>query len=75
VANPRNSIYDAKRLIERQFDDAMVQRDMKLLPYEIVDRSGKPHACVQVRGSDVREFSPEDVRTAQFAFGLGEIID
>ena len=48
---------------------------MKLLPYEIMDRSGKPHARVQVRGDDVREFSPEDVRTSQFAFGLGEIID
>ncbi|RLN23463.1 luminal-binding protein 3-like [Panicum miliaceum] len=61
VANPERTIYDAKRLIGRQFDDAVVQRDMKLLPYAVVDRNGKPHVRVQVRDGDVREFSPEEV--------------
>ncbi|XP_062182127.1 heat shock 70 kDa protein BIP5-like [Phragmites australis] len=61
AANPARTIYDAKRLIGRQFDDAVVQRDMKLLPYAVVDRNGKPHVRVQVRDGDVREFSPEEV--------------
>ncbi|OEL27784.1 Luminal-binding protein 5 [Dichanthelium oligosanthes] len=61
AANPERTIYDAKRLIGRRFDDAVVQRDMKLLPYAVVDRGGKPHARVQVRDGDVREFSPEEV--------------
>jgi heat shock protein 5 len=61
AANPERTIYDAKRLIGRHFDDAVVQRDMKLLPYAVVDRNGKPHVRVQVRDGDVREFSPEEV--------------
>ncbi|CAL4955629.1 unnamed protein product [Urochloa decumbens] len=61
AANPARTIYDAKRLIGRQFGDAVVQRDMKLLPYAVVDRNGKPHVRVQVRDGDVREFSPEEV--------------
>ncbi|KAJ1286572.1 hypothetical protein BS78_03G363100 [Paspalum vaginatum] len=61
AANPARTIYDAKRLIGRQFDDAVVQRDMKLLPYAVVNRNGKPHVRVQVKDGDVREFSPEEV--------------
>ncbi|CAL4948919.1 unnamed protein product [Urochloa decumbens] len=61
AANPARTIYDAKRLIGRQFGDAVVQRDLKLLPFAVVDRNGKPHVRVQVRDGDVREFSPEEV--------------
>ena len=35
VTNPANTIFSAKRLIGRKFQDAEVQRDRKLLPYEI----------------------------------------
>ncbi|CAL4956352.1 unnamed protein product [Urochloa decumbens] len=61
AANTARTIYDAKRLMGRQFGDAVVQRDLKLLPYAVVDRNGKPHVRVQVRDGDVREFSPEEV--------------
>ncbi|CAO2165109.1 unnamed protein product [Urochloa humidicola] len=61
AANPARTIYDAKRLMGRQFNDAVVQRDMKLLPYAVVDRNGKPHVRVQVKDGDVRVFSPEEV--------------
>src|SRR3990167_4904347 len=35
VTNPTNTIFSVKRLIGRKFSDAEVQRDKKLLPYEI----------------------------------------
>ncbi|GJM94176.1 hypothetical protein PR202_ga10797 [Eleusine coracana subsp. coracana] len=34
---------------------------MKLLPYAVVDRNGKPHVRVQVKEGDVRELSPEEI--------------
>jgi len=39
VTNPQNTIYSVKRLIGRKYSDAEVQRDKKLLPYEIRESS------------------------------------
>ncbi|KAK1667792.1 hypothetical protein QYE76_055951 [Lolium multiflorum] len=61
AANPLRTVYDAKRLIGRQFTDAEVQRDMKLLPYRVVEKNGKPHAEVEVKDGDMRLLSPEEV--------------
>ncbi|EEE63461.1 hypothetical protein OsJ_18274 [Oryza sativa Japonica Group] len=61
AANPGRTVYDAKRLIGRRFADAEVQRDMRLLPFAVVDKGGKPHVRVEVRGGDVRLLSPEEV--------------
>lgn len=56
VTNPKNTIYEVKRLIGRNWNDKEVQRDLKLLGYEIV-KSGNG---VKVKMGD-KEFSPEEI--------------
>jgi molecular chaperone DnaK len=56
VTNSANTIYEVKRLIGRNFNDKEVQRDLKLMGYEIV-KSGNG---VKVKMGD-KEYSPEEI--------------
>ena len=49
-----------KRLIGRNFNDKEVQRDMKLLPYKVVEKKGKPYVEVETGGKK-KQMSAEEV--------------
>jgi len=58
--NPSNTIFDAKRLIGRKFDDATVQRDMKHWPFKVISEQGKPKIQVDYK-CEAKTFAPEEV--------------
>jgi L1 cell adhesion molecule like protein len=59
--NPKNTVFDAKRLIGRKFSDKKVQSDMKDWSYEVVAGPGdKPMINVESHG-ERKTFSPEEI--------------
>lgn len=59
--NPQNTVFDAKRLIGRQFNDTIVQSDMKLWPFAVQKGpSGKPVIAVKYQGAQ-KTFYPEEI--------------
>ncbi|KAL1916427.1 uncharacterized protein VTP21DRAFT_5618 [Calcarisporiella thermophila] len=58
--NPENTVFDAKRLIGRRFNDPEVQSDMKHWPFRVVDRKGKPYIEVTFKG-EKKQFTPEEI--------------
>nr|XP_054591670.1 heat shock 70 kDa protein 1 [Nothobranchius furzeri] len=58
--NPSNTVFDAKRLIGRRFDDSVVQADMKHWPFKVVSDGGKPKIQVEYKGEN-KTFSPEEI--------------
>jgi len=59
--NPTNTIFDAKRLIGRKFDDPVVQKDMKLWPFKVeAGPDGKPLIVVKFKG-ETKKFHAEQI--------------
>jgi molecular chaperone DnaK len=57
VTNPENTVFAAKRLIGRRFDDDATQKDMKNLPYKII-KANNGDAWVEAAGE---KFSPSQI--------------
>jgi len=58
--NPNNTVFDAKRLIGRKFNDSTVQSDMKHWPFDVVDENTKPKIQVDYKG-ETKCFYPEEI--------------
>lgn len=60
TTNPENTIFDAKRLVGREWTDATVQHDIKFFPFKVIEKNSKPHMEVKTsQGNKV--FAPEEV--------------
>src|SRR5581483_7403435 len=57
ITNPANTVYAVKRLIGRKYDEDVVQRDIKMVPYKIV-RAKNGDAWVEVRG---KQMAPQEI--------------
>ncbi|KAG0320470.1 ATPase with role in protein import into the ER [Podila horticola] len=60
AANPTNTIFDAKRLIGRRFDEKDVQSDIKHWPFTVIDKETAPFIQVDYQG-EKKEFSPQEI--------------
>ncbi|XP_066151303.1 heat shock protein 70 A1-like [Euwallacea fornicatus] len=58
--NPSNTVFDAKRLIGRKYDDPKIQQDIKHWPFKVVSDGGKPKIQVDYKG-EAKKFAPEEV--------------
>ena len=58
--NPENTIFDAKRLIGRLYNDSATQSDIKQFPFSVVDNNNKPIIRATYKG-EIKDFQPEEI--------------
>jgi len=58
--NPTNTVFDAKRLIGRKYNDSSVQSDRKHWPFDVVDVNGLPKLRVEYQNEE-KTFTPEEI--------------
>ena len=58
--NHANTVFDAKRLIGRKFDDPVIQADMKYWPFKVINEAGRPKIEVEYKGES-KSFYPEEI--------------
>lgn len=60
TTNPENTVFDAKRLIGREWSDTNVQHDVKFFPFKVIEKNSKPHIAVATSQGD-KVFAPEEI--------------
>jgi len=61
TSNPENTVFDAKRLIGREWGDKAVVHDMKFFPFKVVEKGKKPHVQVNVKENEKKTFAAEEI--------------
>ncbi|CAO3607406.1 unnamed protein product [Mucor hiemalis] len=72
--NPKNTVFDAKRLIGRRFDDANVKADMKNWPFTVVDKETAPFIQVEFEG-ETKTYSPQGINLFHGPHQMKEIAE
>ena len=60
TSNPTNTVFDAKRMIGRQWSDPAIQHDIKFFPFDTLEKNTKPYIQVDVKGVKTT-FAPEEI--------------
>jgi len=60
TTNPENTVFDAKRMIGREWSDTAVQHDLKYFPFKVVDKNSKPHIILTTSTGE-STFSAEEI--------------
>lgn len=60
TTNPENTVFDAKRLIGRDWTENSVQNDLKFFPFKVVEKNSKPHVKVSTSQGE-KVFAPEEI--------------
>jgi len=58
--NPKNTVFDAKRLLGREWSDKTVQEDRKYFPFKLIEKNNKPHIVVQTNVGE-KTLTPEEI--------------
>ncbi|KAJ8408743.1 hypothetical protein AAFF_G00253780 [Aldrovandia affinis] len=61
TSNPENTVFDVKRLIGRTWADPHVQRDIKYLPFKVIEKNNKPYVQIDNGGGQMKTFAPEEI--------------
>jgi len=62
ASNLENTVFDAKRMVGRKFSDEIVQKDMKLWPFKVIQKQPGDRIAIQVQYlGETKEFSPEEI--------------
>lgn len=56
-SNPANTLYDIKRIIGRNYDDPLIQDDLKSFPFRVVNKNNKPYIQVTYKGEEKRIYT------------------
>jgi L1 cell adhesion molecule like protein len=72
-SNPKNTVYDAKRLIGRNYNDKHMQEEMKHFSYNVVDKNNKPVIEVEYK-NEAKQFTPEEI-SSMILYKMKEIAE
>jgi len=73
ASNSKNTVYDAKRLIGRNYNDSHMQSELKHFSYGVVDKSNKPMIEVDYKG-ERKQFTPEEI-SSMILYKMKEIAE